>query len=552
MPDTYTFAELVNFDIIKGLLDQFNELTGMPPSITDVDGNLLLTVGFKTICKDYHRVHPDTLKRCVESDVLLSRAMNARSGYACYECLNGLVDLAIPIVIDEIHMATLFIGQFFMDAPPPRDRFVKQAEEFGFDKDGYLDALDEIPVFPRKEVELAANFLSKLAQLIGEMGLSHKRLASFNRTLEQTVRERTDQLREESELRQRALAEIETIFNTASVAIVLVKGDRLIYKVNREFERLSGYTREEAVGQSSRRAFSSEEAFETFAASVYPRLANGENVEMEHQFLCRDGKALWVSMHGKSLNPPDIEDGVIWFITDITERKELERLKEDVERITRHDLKVPLNGIIGMCQSLLMDSDLTPEQREDIKLIEEAGFRMNNQIVQSLELYKIEAGTYEFTPVPVDLGHGVRKVIRDLSHRAAIKVVQFNILINGVLDDMVDPFMAGADPMLLHTLLSNLISNAVDAAPMHTPITINMESRGDMILVSIHNQGAVPWEIREAFFDKYVTHGKTGGTGLGTYTAKLMANAQNGRITMETDDSTGTTVTVWLPAAESM
>ena len=545
MVKNYTFEDLVDLETIKGLLDQFYQLTGMPPSMTDVEGNLLLTVGFKTICEKFHRGHPITRQRCAESDLTLSRQINATGDYACYECLNGLVDLAIPIIIDGHHMANLFIGQFFMDPPPPKERFVKQAEEFGFDKEAYLASLGEIPTFTRQEVELAAKFLSKLAQLLGEMALSNKRLASFNETLEQEVKKRTEQLQEESELRKQALVELETIFNNTSVAIVYLKDDRVIYKVNDAYTHYTGYSRDELIGHTTFKAFATPKEYDDFAKTIYPRLAKGESVSLEHRFVAKNGDIRWTSMHGRCLDPPHLENGVIWFLTDITERKELEELKEDVERITRHDLKVPLNGIIGMCQLLLINPDLTEEQRENIKLIEEAGFRMNNQIAQSLELYKIEAGTYEFVPIPVDMGHSIRKAIRDLGHEATQKQVEFDVVTSG---DQTASLTAGADPMLSHTMFSNLISNAVEAAPSGTTVTILMQRRGDMLEVTVHNQGTVPEEIRDTFFEKYVTSGKTGGTGLGTYTAKLMAEAQNGSIAMKTNETEGTTITVRLPA----
>jgi signal transduction histidine kinase len=68
--------------------------------------------------------------------------------------------------------------------------------------------------------------------------------------------------------------------------------------------------------------------------------------------------------------------------------------------------------------------------------------------------------------------------------------------------------------------------------------------------VTIHNQGAVPPELRPRFFDKFATSGKEGGAGLGTYSARLSAEAQGGRIAMETSEAGGTTLTIELPLWE--
>jgi signal transduction histidine kinase len=70
----------------------------------------------------------------------------------------------------------------------------------------------------------------------------------------------------------------------------------------------------------------------------------------------------------------------------------------------------------------------------------------------------------------------------------------------------------------------------------------------DPLRVMIENSGVVPTQIREHFFEKYATSGKAGGSGIGTYSAQMLARAQNGSISMETSDARNcTTLTVTLP-----
>ncbi|MCP4757778.1 MAG: ATP-binding protein, partial [Proteobacteria bacterium] len=71
--------------------------------------------------------------------------------------------------------------------------------------------------------------------------------------------------------------------------------------------------------------------------------------------------------------------------------------------------------------------------------------------------------------------------------------------------------------------------------------------KDDSVRIAIHNAGAIPEEIRDTFFDKYVTFDKMGGTGLGTYSAKLMVETIGGGIGLETSAKDGTTITVTLP-----
>jgi signal transduction histidine kinase len=196
----YQFGELVDLKRIKELMQLFFELTGFPSTLTDPAGNIIETadgdivgVGWKRICLDYHRVHPTTKTWCVESDVLLSRTASDGGGAACYQCLNGMVDAASPVVIDGQHIVNLFTGQFFNE-PPDEQFFRERARRFGFDEEAYVATLKEVPVFPREFVERGLSFLDMLAGLLAESGLRQKGLLELNQEIEGRVRERTAEL----------------------------------------------------------------------------------------------------------------------------------------------------------------------------------------------------------------------------------------------------------------------------------------------------------------------------------------------------------------------
>jgi len=547
MSDEYAFSDLIDLTMVQELIDGFHKITGIPSSITDQDGQAILAVGANSACRGILGTTPDMNEDCSKRDAWISGELDPEGAYASCLCRNGLIDIAVPIVIGDRHMANLSIGQFFMDKKPDESFFRSQAEQHGLDIPAYLEAARELPVLPKAKVEEALLFLGNIAKLIGEMGLKQKRLARFNEKLEEEVQQRTILLSRQSEEHKQALKEFEAIFQNSSVAIVLTKGDRIIYKANDRFLTLFGYSREEALQEDTQLLYADSKDFEDFGKTHLPRMAQGKVVQLERQLRRKDDEIIWCSIYGKAINPPDLTEGIIWVVVDITERKELETLKGDVDRIMRHDLKVPLNGIIGLAQALLLDTTLSRDQLDDIKMIEESGYRMNNLINQSLELYKIETDGYEFYPIKVDMGMRMRKVVRDLSRKAGIKRLQFDIRIDGVIQEDSDGLVLDADPMLSHTMLSCVVNNAVEAAPDKSLITIAMDRKDSQAVISVHNKGAVPAEIRDTFFEKYVTVGKSGGTGLGTYTAKLMARAQGGDVAMTTGESTGTTVTITLP-----
>ena len=223
-----------------------------------------------------------------------------------------------------------------------------------------------------------------------------------------------------------------------------------------------------------------------------------------------------------------------------------ERLKEDVERITRHDMKAPLAGVIGVAQGLVDASNLTDDQREQLRMVEETTLQVLDMINLSNELYKIETGRFELDPKPVQVERIIRR-IADMQMRA-FAAKHLCCEITTPADGGDKALLARGDEMLSYSLFQNLIKNACEAAPAHSALSITL-SAGEVVRVAIRNRGVVPESIRATFFEKFATAGKAGGTGLGTYSARLLAQAQNGQIGMETSDTEGaTTVTVTLPS----
>lgn len=228
--------------------------------------------------------------------------------------------------------------------------------------------------------------------------------------------------------------------------------------------------------------------------------------------------------------------------------QEAARLREDVENIARHDLKGPLCSIIGVPEFLLMHCDFTDDQRSLVKTVEEAGYIMLEMINRSLDLFKMENGMYDFRPEPVDIITVMRQVMAELASIITAKTLSLALLIDGRPVRDGDKVVASVERFLCHSMFSNLLKNAVEASPPAQAITIDF-GRGANVTTSIDNAGEVPAEIREHFFDKFVTAGKRTGTGLGTYSASLIARTQKGTISLDTSTAGRTCVKVAFLAA---
>jgi len=131
---------------------------------------------------------------------------------------------------------------------------------------------------------------------------------------------------------------------------------------------------------------------------------------------------------------------------------------------------------------------------------------------------------------------------------------KLRIEVNGKPAENVDSFYILGEELLCYSMLANLVKNAVEASPEGVPIVIRIDttcdSQGELGRIRVCNSGAVSEQIRDRFFEKHITAGKTGGTGLGTYSARMIAETQLGRIGLESSPENGTVVTVWLPLSE--
>ena len=221
--------------------------------------------------------------------------------------------------------------------------------------------------------------------------------------------------------------------------------------------------------------------------------------------------------------------------------EETEILRQNVEHIIQHDLKSPLNGIITFSNLLAEESNLGPGfQKKALTQISRSGHQMLKMINRVADLYKMEMGDYRFFPKKIDIIDILNRILPN--HEPEIKRKQLSI----VHQHAHEIFTILGEDALCYSMLDNLLKNAIEASPKEAQITVILSEK-DNYHISIHNQGVVPKEIRHKFFEKYITANKTCGTGLGTYSAKLMAETQGGTIYFETSETQGTTVTIQLP-----
>ena len=221
------FKELINIEAVKKIAENMNAITGVAMALIDNDGNLVFSVGRQDICSRFHGVHPITCNRCLISDKCGVEYIRENE-YRVYKCLNNMRDIAIPIFISGIHVASILIGRFFYgDEVIDIEYFRAQAQEFGFDEKEYLEALSKAPIFSKEKVKHIIEFCRGFVSTLAENGLRQLEYKNSQNELEKSQKY------------------LNTIFNSVNEAIILHDFDGNIIDVNSTATRLYGYSFEE-------------------------------------------------------------------------------------------------------------------------------------------------------------------------------------------------------------------------------------------------------------------------------------------------------------------
>jgi PAS domain S-box-containing protein len=314
---------------------------------------------------------------------------------------------------------------------------------------------------------------------------------------------------------------------------------RFVY-VNRAYCDTYGYEMEELLGRSFTMVVPKEDREEILAE--HQRVIAGEDESLAPcwEVERKDGQRLSVSATAHVFTGDDGKRYKVTVVQDISDQVRAERMRIDAERVVRHDLKSPLNGVLGCVDLLCLDGELNETQQKHAKCIKNSGERMLHQLNHSMALAQMEEGTYQPALEAVEPGSVFEQISNEVWKIARKKKVEL------VTPEWPKDARVLGERGLMEEMLGNLVKNAIEASPECDVVTLECLVGEQRCVLSVHNSGAVPEAIRGRFFERYVS-AKKGGTGLGTYAASLIARTLGGDINLSTSEAEGTRVTVELP-----
>lgn len=228
--------------------------------------------------------------------------------------------------------------------------------------------------------------------------------------------------------------------------------------------------------------------------------------------------------------------------------REANEFKSEILSIAAHDLKNPLNSIMGICSIIREDTREMPMINQMVETIFRSSLHMFELIIQLLNSSVVELGKIELNKTTLDLFQIINSVIQannKLAEKKDQKIV-FNFLTH-------ECAFICADKVRMTDAIENIISNAIKYSPKGKTIHINLEVIEDVIRISVVDEGpGIRTEEVGKLFGKFqrLSARPTGGessTGLGLYIVKQIVELHNGKIWVESEYGSGSTFFIELP-----
>ena len=363
---------------------------------------------------------------------------------------------------------------------------------------------------------------------------------------------------EAEEALQHSTSRFKKLFDANIIGIILADLSGRVLEANDAYLTLTGYSREDLTNGRLRWDKITPPEFREFDLQAIESLnRTGVCPPWEKEYIRKDGSRVPVMLGVSMLDNSTSE--CICFVLDMTKQKRVEgqllRAKDEADSASQakslflanmsHEIRTPMNAIIGLTE-LVLDSDLTPQQRDNLTAVSESAEALLSLINHILDFSKIEAGKLELDAVEFSLRTMIAGILKTLALEAHRKQLE---LVGDIRADVPDRLLG--DVVKLRQILMNLLGNAIkftDSGEVVLRVTVSardelsLELRFDVIDTGI----GIPEDHQHAIFEAFEQvhtsiNRKYGGTGLGLSITSKLAQLMGGRLWLTSELGRGST-----------
>lgn len=564
--EEYSLYDLVPHTVISTLLEAHQRVIQVPVGLVSPDNELLLSLGDEPICTEFHHFHPAAQAGCLRTNPEFRWPIQ-ESGKDISKCENGLWDIAMPILVGNRHLATVFIGQFLFE-DDDEAYFREQAARHGFDEAAYLQALSKVRRLSRERVNELIDYTATLVQLLADLGLKNLQL-----TREIKERQIAEFALSEGERRYRALVE------NVPGAVYLCLNDDAYTTVfmSDAIEIITGIPAQTMINTAAPiMDLIHPEDRPAVVRFVNEAIAKKEPYMLSYRMLRKDGDYIWVEERGQAVRE---EGGELAFlqgvIFDVSERHRFEEERRNIEaQMARahnleslgilaggiaHDFNNLLVGILGHAELIRDDvppGSYTAESVDAIIAAAHSAAELTHKMLaysgkgrlntESADMSAIVRCVQPLLQTKAAGAYTIHYELHDSLPPVAVDIGQVNQIIISLVDNAIEAYAQGTGDIFVRTGLTRFDHDFAES----TYLGLNVP-RGEYVFLEVADNGSgMCLETRRRLCDPFFTT-KFTGRGLSMAAVLGITRCHDAHLSVESEPGLGSSVRIFFPTLMS-